>query len=195
MTPPTPGTEDEFEPPSPGSWGWHSLAEANHESAHALAVHVLGLKVLEVRIDKPMNRGTRGIDPLGRCEYEKVRDDQRWKAMLVALAPSVMSGTCPERPPRLDNAERGDMFNAAVIIYEEEIDDVLYGGYCALLDNLVSTPLARKKGLALGTALLERGALRGSEVEALFAEVEAEAGDGKASDDGEDADNLEPKSP
>ena len=171
--------EDEFEP-AYGDWATCDFEKANHESAHALVAHLLGLKVWEVRIDRPLNRTRRGPDPLGFCRYDKTFGEFRWKEMLVALAPKIVEGKAPERPPSLDDAERGDEMSAAVVAFELEIGELLYQAYLAYLEGLLRQPTARKKGLALSTALLEHGALKGDEVQRIFEEVEAQQGNGKA---------------
>jgi hypothetical protein len=168
---PIPETElEEFEPPN-GGWTRCDFERANHESAHALAAHVLDLRIYEVRIDRPLDRNRRGPDPLGYCSTEKLTGEDRWN-MLVSLAPLIVEGKAPKRPPALNDASHGDEFNAAVVIYEEEIHEALYWGYVALLEWLLRTRTVRKKGVALSSALLEHGALPGSEVERIF---EAEA--------------------
>ena len=176
----TPETdEDEFEPAC-GGWATCDFEKANHEAAHALVAHVLGLKVWEVRIDRPLKRTRRGPDPLGFCRYEKTTGEFRWKQMLVALAPWIVEGKAPERPPSLDDAGLGDEMSAAVVAFELEISELLYQVYLAYLEGLLKQPTARKKGQALSRALLDHGALNGDGVRRIFEEVEAQQGKGKA---------------
>jgi hypothetical protein len=170
--------QTDFEPAS-GGWTRADFERVNHETAHALAAHVLNLGVLEVRIDRPINRSRRGPDPLGYCKFEKVTGELAWKHMLVALAPDIMEGKAPERPPSLNDAERGDELSVAKIAFELEISKFLFQAYCAFLEAKLRTPDAKRKGRALSSALLDHEALPGQEVERIFREAEAQ-GKGKA---------------
>ena len=105
---------------------------------------------------------------MGFCRYDKTFGEFRWKEMLVALAPMIVEGKAPERPPSLDDAGPGDEMSAAAVAFELEISEFLYQAYLAYLEHLLKQPTARKKGEALSRALLDHGALRGDEVRRIF---------------------------
>lgn len=177
-------TEDEFEPGS--GWNRSDLDVLNHEVAHAQVADFMSVKILEVRIDNPLNWLTRGPDSRGCCITEKIVGEDRWKDLCISLAPLIVENRAPKSIPSLDTAEPGDEMNIAIICYELEISSERYANLLSFTEAILEYSPSREKGTALSRELLDHGALPGHEVERIFREAEAQGkGKAKVSDDGQ----------
>jgi hypothetical protein len=72
-----------------------------------------------------------------------------------------------------DDPYGGDLFSAAVIVFELEIDQEECSGYVTLIEDLMRLLSSRREGTWLANELLERGTIPGDEIERIFAEAEA----------------------
>jgi hypothetical protein len=164
-------TEHVFEPPS--YWSQIAFVEANHEAAHALAAFLLGLEVLEARIDRPLRGGREPV--LGHCVIRLLPvGPERWKHIAVSIAPLVMTNRVPTWKPSLYDDD-GDIFNAAVRVHDLGIDEDGWDDIVSLITEFFELPSSKAAHRALSDALLERGAIAGAELKEIFDTAIAQA--------------------
>jgi hypothetical protein len=166
----------------PGSWltGTQAgFATANEEAAHAYLSTLLGIPVLEVRIDSPIREG-----PDCRGIVTTVPDlDRLWEHLLAVLAGPISVGREVPWPP--DIAAGADEEVCALLVPRLGLDEAQFTRAKNIVKGyLFDLPTSRRALRAVSERLLERGALTGDEVRVVIAEAAgAETGNGKASDD------------
>ena len=147
----------------------------NEESAHATVAALLGLEVLEARIDRP-DVGIRGhvlIGPLATvpvsCEQDLL--SAYFRRLLAALAGPVFVGCWESARWPLEESDPGDVGLVARCCrwLDYDVIDLLVAEShveAMLRDKSVGRALS-----AVGRALLEHGAIPGQRVEELVAEA------------------------
>jgi hypothetical protein len=159
-----------FEPPLRGSWkigDQAALDLANEEAAHAVMCALLGIEILEVRIDSPIQE-----DDVPGLVATVPNMDRLYDHLLAVLAGPLMAGREVPWPPNI--AAGGDEGICARLVAKLGLDEERFNEAKNIARGLLlDSPSSRRAYRAVGRALLERGALTGAEVAALVAEAAA----------------------
>ena len=158
MAAPTRRPEDfVFEPLLPFFWSSVFFDNANHEAAHGVVGVLLGITILEARIDAP-DVHTYGVVSVVKCPG----DD--WEQAAAYIAPLVMDGTAPPEPDP-SAAIGSDLHKASV--YWKTADRCEWPELLRFVRWLLLSPSSRRSLRAVSSALLAEGALPGDRVKQL----------------------------
>ena len=158
--------EHVFEPAAPGTWtsaAGPPTGPANHEAHHAVCGVLLGIEVLEVRIDRP------DLDTLGHCAWIKHADG--WRNAAASIAPLAMASTAPPAPDL--HADDQDLWHASVFWWDAfEQERPSWPALLELVVSMLTTPAGKRAVRAVSSALLAEGAIPGHRVVAAVLEAE-----------------------
>lgn len=148
---------------APGRVG--APSPATHEAQHAVCGVLLGVEVLEVRVDRPDPPGT-----LGHCAWIKHAD--RWRNAAASIAPLVMDGTAPPAPDL--HADDQDLWHASVHWWDAfEQERPTWPALLDIVRSLLTAPAGKRAVRAVSGALLAEGAIPGDRVVELVREAGA----------------------
>ena len=168
----------EFCPALPGSWSiaTQDFSTLNEESAHATVAALMGLEILEARIDRPdVDVGGQVlIGPLATVPVTCEQDLRSacYRRLLAVLAGPVFVRCWEAARWPLDESDPGDVGLVARYcrwLCYDVVDLLMAESHVASLlkDKAVGRALS-----AVGWALLEHGAIPGQRVEKLVADAD-----------------------
>ena len=166
-----------FCPALPGGWSRASrdFSLVNEESAHAVVAALVSLRIYEARIDRPDVDvgGQVSIAGLGTEQVECEEDIRRasYRRLLAVLAGPVFVGRWDTGRWPLDRNDPGDVGLVARCCWWLGYDVVDLFLAERRVKALLKDKQVHQAIKAVGTALLEQGAIRGSRVSELVAEA------------------------
>jgi len=166
-------SEFKFCPALRGSWtlAAQDLRTASEEAGHAVVAALMGLEIHEARIDHP-DVDVPGIVCIAGFATEQVACDEdldsaAYRRLLAVLAGPMSVGRWPTAKWPLDENELGDFRFAAALCRWLKFDAVgLFIAECQVR-KLLQDPSVHRAIRAVGTELLEHGAIPGRRVHEL----------------------------
>ena len=156
----------EFEPPLPGSWDRtpSGFALANHEAAHVVVAEHHGIRVVEARVDRPIDThaGTGGWTRFAKAD--SLTPELLKEALYVAIAPAAAEGRTIDRSTAARDG--ADEATAERLAYLLGWGDVEWNRAHDHVRTLLSLPSLRRRLAQVSGLLLERGAISGADLTA-----------------------------
>jgi hypothetical protein len=170
-------SEFQFCPALPGSWtlAAQDLQTANEESAHAIVAALMGLEIHEARIDRP-DVDVQGVVSIAGLATEHVESDEdlhsiAYRRLLAVLAGPVFVRRWPTGKWPLDDSDPGDVGFAASLCRWLRFDVVDLFMAERRVAKLLEEPSVHRVVRAIGSELLEHGAITGEQVYEVVAEI------------------------
>jgi hypothetical protein len=155
-------TEFTFELPSPGSWDRSrtGLALVNEEAAHAAVCLLLGIPIQEVRVDRPICNGP-DVDGWVKTVPDMSTEGLEMQVKALLAGPLAVGREISWPPSFIDGDDEGALARLCHVLgYDRARWDLAV----FWVREVLQFPSTKRARLAIGSALLERGAIPGDEL-------------------------------